>query len=166
MAGLKRETSLAATVDPRAIDRRSGKPKRVPKKLKEVIRLLLDGTCKTVKAAGERAGLTSESYLSVALRQPHVLAYIDERTRGTLAEGKTIAAARLLNLIHSKSDHVSFDAAAHVLGINNIAPPAANAPMVNVNVNPGYIISMIDPRTGKFDDGSVPIDVQPEGGEQ
>jgi hypothetical protein len=143
MAGLK--PTLPATVDPRAIDRRSGRPKRVPAKIKACISLLLNGDCKTVKAAGARAGLTSESYLSKTLRLPHVVSYIDERTRGMLSEGKTIAAARLLSLIHAKSERVAFTAAVQTLGINNIMPPergnGVNVSITN-SIAAGYVIDL------------------------
>jgi hypothetical protein len=165
MAGLK--PTLPATVDPRAIDRRSGRPKRVPAKIKACISLLLNGECTTVKAAGVRAGLTSESYLSKALRLPHVVSYIDERTRGMLSEGKTIAAARLLSLIHAKSERVAFTAAVQTLGINNITPPergsGVNLSISSNNIAVGYVVKLsnygTDPSdratANPYDDGLV-----------
>ena len=148
-------------MDPSAmVDRRNGKPKRVTAAMRKVITLLLDGECRTVKAAGARAGLTPE-YLSRALRKPHIRAYLDERTRASLDEGKTIAAARLRELIHAKSEHVSFDAAKHTLAINGIAPPSdGQGVSVNISNNQivaGYVIDLTASQPAKEGDAGATI---------
>jgi hypothetical protein len=108
MAGFTSNGSALANLDA-FIDKRSGKPRRITAKVKKAVRLLNTGECTTLKAAAERAGL-HPYHLSRAFKLPHVQLYIDESTRDTLATGKMLGAARLLELIHSKSDHVSFDA--------------------------------------------------------
>ena len=131
--------------DSSLIDRRNGKPKRITPKVRKAVRLLLDGSCRTLKAAAEQVGVSAE-YISRALRQPHVLAYVDEQARARLAAGKMLATSRLLELIHATSEHVSFDAASHALAINGIRP-VGDSPIVSVSVSPGYCIDVIsDPR--------------------
>ena len=129
------------------IDRRTGQPRRVTAKMRKAVRLLLDGSCRTLKAASERVGVHPD-YLSRALRQPHVLQYVDEQARASLAAGKMLAMSRLLQLIHAESEHVSFDASAHALAIAGIRP--VGDPTVALNVSlaaPGYCIDLVsDPR--------------------
>ena len=133
---------IPAGVDPRAIDQRSGKPKVVSEKIRKAIKLLLDGNCKTATAAAERVGLTNER-LSRAFREPHVAAFIREQTRASLAAGTLRATARILELIDSKSDHVSLEASERVLAIDGIMPPE-NRPNIQINNNivPGYVICL------------------------
>ena len=129
------------------VDRRTGQPRRVTPKMRKAVRLLLDGSCRTLKAAAERVGVSAE-YLSRALRQPHVLQYVDEQARVQLATGKMLASARLLELIHAQSEHVSFDASAHALAIAGIRPVGDPAVALNVSlVSPGYVLDLqTDPR--------------------
>jgi hypothetical protein len=142
VAGLK--ANLPASVDPAAIDQRTGKPKRISAKVKRAVDLLLTGACTTQVAAAERAGL-HEKHLSRAFKQPHVIAHIDQRTRAHLSEGKLVASARLLELVRADSEHVSFDASRHVLAISNIRPPDAPPSAVSVNINnvqAGYVVDL------------------------
>jgi hypothetical protein len=74
------------------------KERRVSKRIAEAVRLLLTGECKTQKAAAERVGM-NETYLSEALRKPHVQVFIERRTRETIANGTMRASARLVELI-------------------------------------------------------------------
>ena len=145
MAGFPSNGTAPAAPDA-FIDRRSGKPRRITAKVKKAVRLLNTGECITLKAAAERAGLHPD-HLSRSFKLPHVQRYIDQATRDTLTTGKMLGAARLLQLIHSKSEHVSFDASVHALGIGGIRPSAdPSMALLNVNVSPGYVISFEDPR--------------------
>jgi hypothetical protein len=87
-----------------------------------------------------------ERHLSRAFKQPHVRDHIEDRTRSFLSEGKLVAGARLLELVHAKSEHVSLDAARHLLAVNGIAPPTDGGGL-NININnnsvvAGYVVDM------------------------
>jgi len=146
--GLNGLTKHEAAYDPAAlVDKRSGKPKRVSKKMREVIHGLQDGTYRTKKAAAIACGLT-DGYIYNAFRQDHIRKYIDDRTLQLLRAGKLRASQRLVDLIDAKSEHVSRDAASEVLALNGIrAEPSA--PLVtinNTNIHAGYVIDLSDPR--------------------
>jgi hypothetical protein len=55
----------------------------------------------------------NESYLSEALRKPHVRMFVERRTRETIANGSLRASARLVELLDASSEHVSLDASKH-----------------------------------------------------
>lgn len=124
------------------IDKRSGKPRRVPKKIKHAVRLMLTGEVTQVKAAAERVGLSRE-HLSKSLAMPHVQVFIDHETRKTISAGKLRAGARLLELMDSQSEHVSLDATKHTLAIEGIRPPENGSHVnVNVGVSVGYVVKL------------------------
>jgi hypothetical protein len=117
------------------------KERRVSKRIAEAVRLLLTGECKTQKAAAERVGM-NETYLSEALRKPHIRVFIERRTRETIANGSLRASARLVELLDASSEHVSLDASKHLLAIEGIKPAAEPIANVNVNVRAGYVIML------------------------
>jgi len=130
--------------------------------------LLLTGECTTITAACARVHYSKE-YISRRMRQPHVLNYVDQQVKSRLAEGKLVASARLVQLIHAKSEHVSLDASVQTLGINGIAPPDPsfrNDVNININAAPaGYVIDL-----SPFDDrermtAPPTIEHEPQGGE-
>lgn len=147
MAGLTNvlKSAPAATDQMALIDKRSGKRKVVSAKVRKAIALVLDGHCRTLQAAAERAGL-SNGRLSRALREPHIRQYLDEAVRGALADvGKAMAAGRMLDLINAESENVSFFASKHVLAISNIRPPEQRPGMnvqINNNIQPGYVVDL------------------------
>jgi hypothetical protein len=127
------------TTDPKSVRER-----RVSKRIAEVVRLLLTGECKTQKAAAERVGM-NETYLSEALRKPHVRVFIERRTRETIANGTLRASARLVELLDASSEHVSLDASKHLLAIDGIKPAAGPTTHVNLNIQAGYVIDLTEP---------------------
>jgi hypothetical protein len=143
----KPKRELTAT-DPKPI--REG---RVSKRLAEVVRLLLTGECKTQKAAAERVGM-NETYLSEALRKPHVRVFVERRTRETISNGTLRASARLVELLDASSEHVSLDASKHMLALNGHQPPSGPTTLVNINVKAGWVIDL-------GPDPPKPIDVTP-----
>ena len=146
MSALAKISRLPVPADPSMIDGRTGKLKRVPPKVRKAVRLLLEGSATKIKAAADQVGLHPDS-LSRAFRAPHVKLYVDERTRALLDSGKTIAAARLMELLHASSDHVSLDASRLALSINGIKPAEHGVNIsINNNVSPGYIIDLRNPR--------------------
>ena len=129
-----------------AIDGRTGRERRIPPKIKRAVRALLTGDERTIKGAAERVKISAE-HLSRMLRAPHVQTFIDTEARAALGTGKLAATSRLLELIRADSEHVSFDATRHLLGINGISPADTSQVSVNVNVTPGYCIDIqTDPR--------------------
>jgi hypothetical protein len=133
----KPKQELTAT-DPKPV-----KERRVSKRIAEAVRLLLTGECKTQKAAAERVGM-NETYLSEALRKPHIRVFIERRTRETIANGSLRASARLVELIDAGSEHVSADVSKHILAIEGIKPAAGPTTLVNVNIRAGYVIDLSD----------------------
>jgi hypothetical protein len=129
-------------------DAKPVRERRVSKRVAEVVRLLLTGECKTQKAAAERVGM-NETYLSEALRKPHVQVFIARRIRETIGNGTMRASARLMELIDAASEHVSADVSKHMLAIAGIKPAAEPTTLVNVNIRAGYVIDLSDdpPRT-------------------
>ena len=153
MAGLAKSISTLPVPagDPSLIDRRNGRPKRITAKVKKAVGLLLNGEVTTLKAAAERAKVHPD-YLSRSFRKPHVALFIDAEARARLATGKLAATSRLLQLLHADSEHVSFDAARHTLGINGIRPEPNENLAINLNVSSGYCIDVIsDPRETLLD---------------
>jgi hypothetical protein len=138
------------TTDPKPVRER-----RIPKRIAEAVRLLLTGECKTQKAAAERVGM-NETYLSEALRKPHVQVFIERRTRETIANGTLRASARLVELIDSASEHVSADVSKHMLAIAGIKPTAEPAALVNINIRAGYVIDLSDDPPAKVIDVTPP----------
>lgn len=133
-------TALARQPDAATVPQ-PAKRERIPPKIAEAVRLLLDGSCKTQKAAAERVGMNA-TYLCEALTKPKIQAFIARETRRTIAQGEMRASARLLELIDAGSEHVSLDASKHVLAIGGIRPPEQGTANVNVNVSVGYVIDL------------------------
>jgi hypothetical protein len=133
--------------------------RRVSKRIAEAVRLLLTGECKTQKAAAERVGM-NETYLSEALRKPHVRVFMERRVRETIANGTLRASARLVELLDASSEHVSLDASKHMLALNGHQPPSGPSTLVNINVQAGYVIDLSDDPPKKV------IDVTPTSPQQ
>jgi hypothetical protein len=124
-------------------DAKPVRERRVSKRIAEAIRLLLTGECKTQKAAAERVGM-NETYLSEALRKPHVRVFMERRVRETIANGTLRASARMIELIDAGSEHVSADMSKYVLALNGHQPPSGPATLVNINISAGYVIDLSD----------------------
>ena len=146
MSVLDKIPRLAAPADPSSlIDWRSGRKKRVTKKLKIVIQALLRGESRTTAAAAEKAGLSAD-YVYRALALPHVRAFVVEQIATLKASGALLAMPRLVELLRSESAHVSLDATKLMLAINGHRPETDPNVAVNVLVTPGYVIDLRNPR--------------------
>jgi hypothetical protein len=142
MTALQRITETPPVIPEHAlIDKRTGKPKRVPRKVANAIRLIETGEVTTIKAAAERVGLSRE-HLSISLGKPHIQVFLAQRARQTIGAGVLRAAVRAVELIDASSEHVSLDASRGVLAIEGIKPAEASQVSVNVNVSPGYVIDL------------------------
>jgi hypothetical protein len=119
------------------------KIKRVPKRIAEVVHLLVTGECKTIKAAAERTGM-HPNYLSGALKKPEIRMFADRAARESIAAGTMRASARLIELLDAGSEHVSLDASKHMLAIAGIKPSADPQVSVNIDIKAGYVIDLSD----------------------
>jgi len=55
------------------------------------------------------------------------------------------AAARIMELLDSDSDHVSFDASKHVLSIAGIKPASDANVNLNIELQAGFVIDLSEP---------------------
>lgn len=121
------------------------KERPISKRMRKVIALLVSGECKTQKAACERVGMNAD-HISRELAKPRIQAFIASEARKTIARGTMRASARILELVDASSEHVSLDAAKHVLAIDGIRPPSEGGNTnVNINISPGYVVNLGDP---------------------
>lgn len=139
------------------IDKRTGKPKRVSKTAKQLIRLVISGECKTVQAAAERVGMHGD-WARRMMSLPHVQVFIADERRRTIAQASLRAAGRLSELIDAESEHVSLQASQHVLAIEGISPPErGHGVQVNVNVTPGYIVKLRHAEGAELDGQAIDV---------
>lgn len=117
------------------------KKQRISKRVAQAIELLVSGECRYQKDAAERANITPE-HLCKALKKPTVRVFYERAARESIAAGTMRASARLIGLLDASSEHVSFDAAKHVLGIAGIKPTADAQVSVNVEIKAGYVIDL------------------------
>jgi hypothetical protein len=146
MADLKQPPDFAPRAP--ALPTTAPQPKKarpIPKTIEAAFSALLSGEAKNLTQAAKVAGCSRE-YLSRFLsRRPDAVTLLQQRSARVLGVASTVAAARMAALIHAESEHVSYRAAEHVLGVSGIAP--ANQPQVNVNVElrAGYVIDLSEP---------------------
>ncbi|MFZ2157244.1 MAG: hypothetical protein WAV72_14140 [Bradyrhizobium sp.] len=135
------------------IEQKPRKERPIPRRLVQVIDALLDGTCKSQRAACERFKL-SESYVSRSMKKDKIRVYLTRRTSEAIAASQLPATSTVLRLMEmAKSEHVQIEAAKHMLALNGYhANPAS--PGVTVNVGggaPGYIIQYASPGDEVFE---------------
>jgi hypothetical protein len=120
--------------------------KRISKRLRQAIVLLESGECKTQKAAAERAGL-NDQYLSRALGQVEIQAFIARQRARNIARGTLRASARIADLVDAQSEHVAMHASRLLLetsgDLRSSAPGGVNV-QINNNVQAGYVIDLTD----------------------
>jgi hypothetical protein len=119
------------------------KPKRIPRRIAEVIHLVTTGECATVKAAAERTGM-HPNYCYTAFKKPEIQVFIARAARESIARGTMRASARMNQLLDAESEHVSLDASKHVLAIAGIKPANDAQLTVNVDIKAGYVIDIRD----------------------
>lgn len=144
-------------------DPKPAKTRVVSRRVKHAIDLIINGEAKTQKAAAEKAGLTRERFCR-ALKEDHVIEYLDRQTRVLLAQSRAPAAATLMTLLEqAKSEHVRKDVATTLLGYNGIHAGIASGPVVNIGIGGGigYIIDL----SGAPQPGVIPSsNIGPGGG--
>ena len=120
---------------------------RITEKVRRAVHLLVSGECKQITEAAQKVGLARES-LGKALDRPHVLAYLQQRTRKRLEILAGRAGAVKAELLESDNEMVRDRASTFVLGLADIAPASAPSLSVNLEIRAGYVIDLTDePRT-------------------
>lgn len=123
------------------------KPLPVTKKVRRAINLFVAGDCRLITEAAEKVGLARES-LGRALDRPHVIAYLQQRTRKRLEILAARAGAVKGELLDSDNDMVRDKASSFVLGLAGIQPANSPSLSVNLEIKAGYVIDLSDnPKT-------------------
>lgn len=120
---------------------KSAKKERIPKRVRQAISMLVSGRAITQKAAAEAVGM-HEATLCRQLKRSTVRVFYEREARDSIARGVMRASARLMDLVDGESEHVSFDAAKHVLGIAGIKPSNDSQVSVSVDIRAGYVIDL------------------------
>jgi hypothetical protein len=128
------------------------KPLPVTPKVRRAILLFVNGDCKQITEAAEKVGLARES-LSKALDRPHVIAYLQQRTRKRLEILAARAGAVKGELLDSDNEMVRDRASSFVLGLAGIQPATTPGIALNLEIRAGYVIDL----TG--DSGERPGDI-------
>lgn len=121
------------------------KAARIPRRIREVTRLLADGTCRTVKDAAEKTGMNA-NYLYGALRKPEIQAFMAQRAAENISRGVLRASARYVELIDAASEHVGARVSERFLEHGGIIKPQSGGNSVNVSINnniaAGYVVDL------------------------
>ena len=100
------------------------------------------GKAKNLTQAAKCAGISRVHLSRTLSRRPDVIVWATNRMARTLGIGASVAGAQMLELIHSNSSRVAFEASRHVLALAGIAPPSQPQVNVNVDVKAGWIIDL------------------------
>jgi hypothetical protein len=149
MSGIDIASLAAAGAD--AANRLATRKRPISKAIRIAVDALTSGEAKTITIAAEKAGI-DRSYLSRELSKSHIAEYLRQKAARVVAIAAGRASGRLVELLDASSEHVSFDATKHTLGIAGIKPVAD--PNVNLNFEfkaAGYVIDLRDD----------PIDITP-----
>lgn len=147
--------SAALQTIPTADDAIPVREARISKRMRKVLTLLATRGM-TQREASKQCGM-SETYLSAALRKPHIQVFIARATREKVALTALRAGSRLHELIDCDSSSTSFDATRLSLAIAGIKPSADAQVSVNIDIKAGYVIDLTDePKRGSV------IDVTPD----
>ncbi len=116
----------------------------IPKRVREAITLIVEGRARTIAAAARKVSMSREG-LSRALSHPAAVQHLKERAAKQVALGAGRAAARLIQLLDAKSEHVAAEMTKHTLAIAGIKPASDAQVNVNLEVRAGYVICLTDP---------------------
>jgi hypothetical protein len=118
-------------------------PRRISAKVRTAIGFMVNGDCKKIREAAEKAGLARES-LSRALSTPHVAEHLRLQTVRRLGIAAARAGSTKVELLDSDSEIVRDRASTFVLGLAGIAPASAPSVSLNIEVKAGYVIDLSD----------------------
>jgi hypothetical protein len=130
------------------------KPRRIGAKLSRAINLFVAGECTKITDAAEKVGLARES-LGRALDRPHVVAYLQQRTRKRLEILAARAGAVKGELLESNNDMARDRASSFVLGLAGIQPASSPSVSLNLEIRAGYIIDISPDPSEMIDAPSV-----------
>ena len=134
----------SAAVDPRMVDGRNGKPRRVSRRVAEAVRLITSGEVTTIKASAVRVGL-HPNYLSGYLAGPVGRAFLARERAKTIQNASLRAARRLEELIDADSEHVSLDASRLTLGLEGVVVEERRHVDIGGALQVGYVIDLSPP---------------------
>jgi hypothetical protein len=118
-------------------------PKRISAKVRAAIGYMVNGDCKKICEAAEKAGLARES-LSRALSTPHVAEYLRLQTVRRLSIAAARAGSTKVELLDSGNEMVRDRASSFVLGLAGIQPASNPSISVNLELRAGYVIDLSD----------------------
>lgn len=125
-------------------DEKPAKTRRVSARIRHAVDLIVSGECRLQKDAAAKAKISPER-LSRALKESHVITYLEQQTRVSIARLQAPAAGRLAHLLaNAQSEHVQKDIAIHTLSIAGIKPRADAQVSVNIDIKAGYVIDLTD----------------------
>jgi hypothetical protein len=116
-------------------------PRRISAKVRAAIGFMVNGDCKKICEAAEKAGLARES-LSRALSTPHVAEYLRLQTVRRLGITAARAGHTKVELLDSDSEIVRDRSSTFILGLAGIAPAATPSVNLNIEVKAGYVIDL------------------------
>jgi hypothetical protein len=113
---------------------------RISARMKHACSLLAKRGMTVTDAA--KAAKLSRTHLSRELSKPHIQVFLAQEMRRTVAIGALRASNRVVELVDASSEHVSLDAAKHVLAIQGIKPTADQAVSVSIDLKAGFVIDL------------------------
>jgi hypothetical protein len=116
-------------------------PKRISAEVGAAIGFMVNGDCKKICEAAEKAGLAREG-LSRALSTPHVAEHLRLQTVRRLGIAAARAGHTKVELLDSDSEIVRDRASSFVLGLAGIQPASTPSVSLNVEIRAGYIIDI------------------------
>jgi hypothetical protein len=116
-------------------------PKCISAKVRAAIGFMVNGDCKKICEAAEKAGLAREG-LSRALSTPHVAEHLRLQTVRRLGIAAARAGHTKVELLDSDSGIVRDRASSFVLGLAGIQPASTPSVSLNLEIRAGYIIDI------------------------
>ena len=77
--------------------------RRIPRKIKDALEAMLSGKAKNLTQAAKAAGISREHLSRTLSARPEIVVWAENRARRVLGIGATVAAAKMLELVHSNS---------------------------------------------------------------
>ena len=115
--------------------------RKIPKRVRQAIDARMSGRAGNWKAAAALVGLSPE-HLSRMLSKDHVRVFYERRARETLREIGPEAVAVLRDLVtNGKTERTRLAALEQTFRLLGMFP-RNDAPNVNINVSPGYVIDL------------------------
>lgn len=138
------------------------KVRRIPRKIVEVTEILLRGDANNLTQASKIAGVSREYISRTLSARADCVEYMRTRAARALGVAVPVAAARMAQLLHAESEHVSYRASEHVLAVAGIKPAADNVSVnIGIELKAGYVIDLSEPgQSAKIVSGTL-IDAKP-----